>query len=185
MIEVVADKGYHKAELLLSLKESGYRTYVPERSQPVRKWQDKGWDMQQAFYGNRNRGRRSKGRALQRRRGEVIERTFAHACETGGMRRGRLRGRENVRKRYLAHIAALNLGLVLRQRLGAGTPRALAAARKGSALAILVIWAAIVAVVRVMSKRLARFSQAAGRGLRSGDGRDVGVAMGWGRSTGC
>jgi transposase len=178
VIEVVADKGYHKAELLLSLKDSGYRTYVPERIQPVRRWVDKGWDMQQAFYGNRNRVRRPKGRALQRKRGELIERTFAHACETGGMRRVRVRGRENVRKRYLAHVAALNLGLVLRQMLGAGTPRALAAARKGSALAILVIWAAMVALVRGMPRRLARFSPAAWRGMCSGELQDVGVAIG-------
>ncbi|MDC0747841.1 transposase [Polyangium mundeleinium] len=159
VIEVVADKGYHKAKLLLSLKESGYRTYVPERSQSVRKWGDKGWDMQQAFYGNRYRVRRPKGRALQRKRGELIERTFAHACETGGMRRGRVRGRENVRKRYLAHVAALNLGFVLRKILGAGTPRGLAAARKGFALAVLVIWAAMATVARGMSRQLARFSR--------------------------
>ncbi|MDI1448343.1 transposase, partial [Polyangium sp. 6x1] len=177
VIEVVADKGYHKAELLLSLKESGYRTYVPERSQPVRKWVDKGWDMQQAFYGNRNRVRRPKGRALQRKRGELIERTFAHVCETGGMRRVRVRGRENVRKRYLAHVAALNLGLVLRQILGAGTPRGLAAARKGSALAVLVIWAAMVALVRGMSRQLARFSRAAWRGMRPGEVGNVGSAI--------
>ncbi|MDI1484337.1 transposase [Polyangium sp. y55x31] len=178
VIEVVADKGYHKAELLLSLKESGYRTYVPERSQPVRKWVDKGWDMQQAFYGNRYRVRRPKGRALQRKRGEFIERTFAHACETGGMRRVRVRGRENVRKRYLAHVAALNLGLVLRQILGSGTPRGLAAARKGFALAILVIWAAMVALVRRMPRQLARFSRAAWDGMQPGHGRDVGIAIG-------
>ena len=178
VIEVVADKGYHKAELLLSLKESGYRTYVPERTQPVRKWQDKSWDMQQAFYGNRSRVRRAKGRALQRRRGEVIERTFAHACETGGLRRVRLRGRENVRKRYLAHIAALNLGLVLRKILGAGTPRALAAARKGYAFAVFVIWAAIVGLVRVMPRRLAWFSKAAWRVVSTDEERVVGVAVG-------
>ena len=43
----------------------------------------------------------------------------------------RLRGEENVRKRYLIHGAAFNLGLLMRQMLGAGTPRELgnAAAR--------------------------------------------------------
>jgi hypothetical protein len=35
----------------------------------------------------------------------------------------RLRGRDNVRKRYIAHIAALNLGLVMRTLFGHGTPR--------------------------------------------------------------
>jgi len=169
IIEVVADKGYHKSELLLALKQSGYRTYIPERIQPVRKWQDKGWDMQQAFYGNRNRVRRRKGRALQRLRGERIERTFAHACETGAIRRVRLRGRENIRKRYLAHIAALNLGLVMRQALGAGTPRALAEARKGRLVWVLVVWAAIAAVVQELLKQVERFSQRVWEAMGIGD----------------
>ena len=41
-------------------------------------------------------------------------------------RRTWLRGRETVAKRYLVHIAAYNLGLVMRALLGAGTPRAAA-----------------------------------------------------------
>ncbi len=169
IVEVVADKGYHKSELLLSLKQSGYRTYIPERIQPVRRWQDKGWDMQQAFYGNRYRTRRRKGRALQRLRGERIERTFAHACETGAIRRVRLRGRENIRKRYLAHIAALNLGLIMRQALGAGTPRAMAAARKGRSIWILVVWAAITATVRGLLARVERFSRHVWDAMETGD----------------
>lgn len=38
-----------------------------------------------------------------------------------------MRGRDNVRKRYLAHLAALNLGLVMRTIYGWGTPRRAAA----------------------------------------------------------
>jgi len=131
LIEVVADKGYHNAELLLNLRQSGYRTYIPERDDSGRKWTDKSWEMQQAFYANRTRVSRPQSKALPRKRGELIERTFAHACETGALRRVRLRGRENVKKRYLAHIAALNLAIVLRKALGAGTPRGVADARKG------------------------------------------------------
>jgi transposase len=159
VIEVVADKGYHKAALLLSLGQSGYRTYLPEKKQRDRKWAGKDRDIQHALYANRARTRRPKGRALQRRRGELIERTFAHACETGGIRRVRLRGRDNVRKRYLAHIAALNLSIVLRKTLGAGTPRALAAARKGRFWVVFVVWALLAALTRNLIGRLARLSQ--------------------------
>lgn len=159
LMGVVADKGYHKAELLWTLKQSNYRAYIPERKQSRRQWQDKSWDVQQAVYGNRNRVKRPKGKALQRRRGELIERTFAHVCETGAMRRVRLRGRENVRKRYLAHIAALNLSLVLRQMLGTGTPRGLAAARKGLFVFVLVLWHAMTMVVRRMLDPLGDRSQ--------------------------
>jgi transposase len=161
VIDVVADKGYHKAALLLSLRQDGYRTYLPEKKQRERRWSDKTRDLQQALYANRARTRRKRGRALQRKRGELIERTFAHACETGAIRRVRLRGRDNVRKRYLAHIAALNLGLVLRKILGAGTPRALATARKGRFWLILVVWALVAALARNVVSRLARLSQPA------------------------
>lgn len=41
----------------------------------------------------------------------------------GGMRRAWLRGRENLHKRYLVHIAGYNLGLIMRLLVGAGTPR--------------------------------------------------------------
>ena len=122
---VVADKGYHKATLLRDLKEQGYRTYIPERHYAGRRrWTDKGGKATAAaFYENRARVGRAKGKRLQRKRGEVLERTFAHICETGGARRTRLRGQENVSKRYLLCAAAANLGLVLRSRWGAGTPR--------------------------------------------------------------
>jgi transposase len=39
------------------------------------------------------------------------------------MRRTWLRGRENIHKRYLIHVAGYNLGLVMRLLTGAGTPR--------------------------------------------------------------
>lgn len=139
-IEVVADKGYHKVALLLELQRAGYRTYLPERKQPVRRWAKDAHYERQAFYGNRRRVRCTKGRAHLRRRGEYLERTFAHALETGGMRRVRLRGRDNARKRYLIHVAAMNLGLVLRAALGFGTPRQAANARKGVLLWIVAAW---------------------------------------------
>ena len=177
VIEVVADKGYHKAALLLSLRQSGYRTYLPEKKQRDRKWAGKDRDIQQALYANRARTRRPKGRALQRRRGELIERTFAHACETGGIRRVRLRGRDNVRKRYLAHIAALNLSLVLRKALGAGTPRALAAARKARFWVVLVLWDLLAALARTLLRRMAQLSQRAWCAMGIDSGRTAGPSF--------
>jgi hypothetical protein len=67
----------------------------------------------------------SVGKSLLRRRGELIERSFAHCYERGGMRRCHLRGRENILKRQLVHVGAFNLSLILRKLLGAGTPREL------------------------------------------------------------
>ena len=64
-----------------------------------------------------------------RKRGEIVERSFAHVSERGGMRRTWLRGRENVHKRYLVHVAGYNLGILMRALFGAGTPREAASAR--------------------------------------------------------
>ena len=55
----------------------------------------------------------------------MVERTFAHLYETGGMRRVRVRGHKNVRKRVLIQAAAYNIGLLLRRLTGIGTPRSL------------------------------------------------------------
>src|SRR5882724_3492410 len=62
-------------------------------------------------------------KALMRRRGELIERSFAHLYDTGGMRRVHLRGKNNIAKRALIHAAAFNLSLILRQMLRVGTAR--------------------------------------------------------------
>ena len=58
-----------------------------------------------------------------RRRGERVERSFAHILDRGGMRRAWLRGRENIHKRYLIHVAGFNLGVLMRALHGQGTPR--------------------------------------------------------------
>jgi hypothetical protein len=59
-------------------------------------------------------------------RAVLCERTFAHVLDRGGMRRTWLRGRDNVARRYLIHVAGHNLGLLMRSLFGAGTPRAAA-----------------------------------------------------------
>lgn len=126
--EVVADKGYHKAEILVKCERLGWRTYIPESKRPKQRvWQDKTAAQERAYRANRRRvaGRRSK--RLQRRRSEYVERTFAHMCETGRARRTWLRGRDRIRKRYLMHAAAHNLGRVMRKLFKMGTPRSLQA----------------------------------------------------------
>jgi len=134
---VVADKGYNKAEVLRQMKENGYRTYIPEQRQKgTRRWTDKGGRKTAiAFYENRVRVGRKKGKALQRKRGELVERTFAHICETGAARRTRLRGLDNVNKRYLIQASGANLGLVMRSLFGRGTPRGMAEALRELAAA--------------------------------------------------
>ena len=100
--EVVADKGYHSDETLVALGAVGVRSHVSEPERGRRCWQDKKTGetppekraAQKALYANRRRVRGRRGRRLQRCRGEVVERTFAHMYETGGMRRVGARSRE-------------------------------------------------------------------------------------------
>jgi hypothetical protein len=42
-----------------------------------------------------------------RRRGEYIERSFAHLYDTGGMRRTHLRKHRNILKRLLIHVRGI------------------------------------------------------------------------------
>ena len=120
--EVVADKGYHSNAVLRKLSENGVRSYIPEPERGRRKWAGKAAE-RKAVYGNRRRVRGAHGKRLMRRRGEYIERSFAHLYETGAMRRTHLRGRDNIRKRILIHASAFNLSLVLRGLFEVGTPR--------------------------------------------------------------
>jgi len=120
--EVVADKGYHSGPVLMDLHRQGVRTYIPEPERGRRQWGGKAVE-QKRTYENRRRVQGNRGRQLQKTRSELTERSFAHLYETGGMRRLHLRGRDNILKRLLVHAAAFNLSLILRNRLGAGTPR--------------------------------------------------------------
>jgi transposase len=125
--EVVADKGYHSNEVLVALRSEGYRTYVSEPERGRRRW-DGNDEARVAVYRNRTRIRELRGRRLLRRRGELLERPFAHYLDAGGMRRTHLRGNENILKRLLIHVAGFNLGLVMRKVIGRGTPREFSAA---------------------------------------------------------
>jgi transposase len=122
--EVVTDRGYHSAAVLIALEDRGLRSYIPEPQRKRRSWEGD-LDAQLAVYANRRRVRGERGRRLLRSRGELIERGFAHVYDTGGMRRTHLRGHPNILKRLLIHTGASNLGLLLRQLLGRGTPRGL------------------------------------------------------------
>jgi transposase len=125
--ELVADKGYHSRELLKNL-DSGFRSRISEpKPNSLRNWKGD-HEARRAVYNNRIRVVSVKGKALLRKRGEFVERSFAHCLDRGGMRRVHLRGEENIEKRYILHIAAFNIGILVRALFGFGTPRGLAGA---------------------------------------------------------
>ncbi|MFG1466808.1 transposase, partial [Xanthobacter sp. DSM 24535] len=128
--ELVADKGYHSREGLKDLDGGVWKTRIaePKPSKGYLRWHgDEA--AREAVYANRARLKSCIGRDAMRRRGEMVERSFAHVLDRGGMRRAWLRGRENVHKRYLIHVAGFNLGILMRALLGYGTPREVASAK--------------------------------------------------------
>jgi len=128
--EVVADKGYHSNDTLVALQEEEYRSYISEPERGGRKWKDKE-EEQAATYANRRRIRGNRGKRLIRRRGELLERPFAHYLEAGGMRRTHLREHDNILKRFLTHVAGFNLGILMRNLIGKATPKEYAELKAG------------------------------------------------------
>lgn len=149
--DVVADRGYHADAAIERLQTLGYRTCIAERPQK-RNWKAvarrKGHEtmrrLRQAFRRNHRRLRSAAGLKLQKLRAEYPERSFAHLCVTGGLRRVFVRGRKNVLKRLQLHAAAANLGIVMRKVLGAGTPRSL----QGRLTAFLALVSALLGALR-------------------------------------
>ena len=106
------------------LDDGPWKTRIsePQPSKGYSRWHGDD-EARAAVYGNRTRLKSGVGKEAMRKRGEIVERSFAHVLERGGMRRTWLRGRENVHKRYLVHVAGYNLGILMRALFGAGTPR--------------------------------------------------------------
>jgi transposase len=122
--ELVADKGYHSRDGLKELEDSAWKSRIAEKKVAgVSRWHGDE-EARRAVYNNRARLRSGVAREAFKLRTELVERSVALLLDRGGMRRAWLRGRENLRKRYLVHVAGYNLRLSLRLLVGAGTPRA-------------------------------------------------------------
>src|SRR3954453_471684 len=121
--ELVADKGYHSRDGLKDLGDGAWKSRIAEKKVAgVNRWRgDEA--ARRAVYNNRARLRSGVAKEAFKLRAERVERSFALTLDRGGMRRAWLRGRENLRKRYLIHVAGYNLGLIMRLLVGAGTPR--------------------------------------------------------------
>jgi transposase len=140
--EAVADKGYHSNQTMVDFEAVGVRTYFSEPDRGRRDWSEHP-EAQHAVYANRRRTRGERGKALLRRRGEYVERSFSHVYDTGGMRRTHLRRHDNILKRLLMHGGGFNLGLLMRALVGVGKPRRL----QGAFNALLATFAAIFVVL--------------------------------------
>jgi transposase len=152
LAEIVADKGYHSNQTMVDLQAVEVRSYIAEPARGRRDW-TKRPEAQGPVYGNRRRVRGARGKRLMRRRGEYVERSFAHVYDTGGLRRTHLRGHQNILKRLLVHAGAFNLGLLMRKVFGRGTPRGLQGRRLAPG-AVEIALGTLVACVWTVATRL-------------------------------
>src|SRR5512143_34565 len=149
--ELVADKGYHSRAVLKDLDGGVWKTRIAEpQRKSFSRWHGD-TEARDAVYANRHRLRSAAGKQSMRKRAEMVERSFAHNLERGGLRRTWLRGRENVHKRYLIHVAGHNLGILMRHLIGAGTPKE--AAARGRVFLIVAHRDDALAVVRFRPRR--------------------------------
>ena len=140
--DVVADKGYHSSAVLTVMSESDVQSYLPEPERGRRNWSGRE-AIRKMVYANRRRARSKRGRRLLKLRSQLVERSFAHMYDTGGMRRTHLRGRDNILKRLLIHAAAFNIALLVRKLHGIGKPRTLQGAAQALLNALLGLWIAL------------------------------------------
>jgi transposase len=148
--ELVADKGYHSRDGLKELEDGAWKSRIAEKAVRggVHRWHgDEA--ARRAVYNNRARLRSGVAKEAFRLRAELVERGFALVLDRGGMRRAWLRGRENLRKRYLVHVAGYNLGLVMRLLTGAGTPREFLARASAQLLLLATADSAVAAILVV------------------------------------
>jgi transposase len=161
--EAVADKGYHSNDTLCDLRQMQLRTYISEPDRGRRNWKAansandeeaiKAMDARDATCANRRRIKGKRGKELMRKRGELLERSFAHNYETGNMRRLHLRHRENIAKRVLIHTAGFNLGLLMRVKYGLIKPRRLSDAAHCALTGLLLVWRWLADLVACLDDR--------------------------------
>ncbi len=124
---IVADKGYYKAATVTILIKRGVLTYIAKQIVRGGKRTMAGSTLaeRKASRLNERCQRSARGRALQKKRSERIERSFSHICWTGGGRRAWLRGLDPNRKSYKMRVSAHNLGRIMRAVFGISKPRSL------------------------------------------------------------
>jgi len=120
------DKGYYTVEEITAVQAQGIETVIPDRE--INRNTDKLTD-EEALAVERAKSivKSNKGKALLKRRGMFVERSFAHVLDSGASRRTHLKSIEKNRKRYLIATATYNLSLLMRTIFGIGTPKQWAA----------------------------------------------------------
>jgi transposase len=138
---ITADKGYYNVQEITEIQSYGFDTVIPDKD--FKRNMSKLSDEEALAVELAHSSISSKeGKALLKRRGSHVERSFAHVLDCGGERRTTLRGINNNRKRYLIATACYNLSLLMRTIFGVGTPKQLLAGLNLSFILLLksILW---------------------------------------------
>jgi transposase len=133
---LTADKGYFKLSEVTALQARGLRTVISDPASNRRTDKCTAKERQVLRSAQRAVGA-AYGKALLKRRGMYIERSFEHLLDCGGARRTTLRGRVNIQKRYLVQAMGVNLSLLLRTAIGIGTLKQMLAAAEESVFVLI------------------------------------------------
>jgi transposase len=119
--ELCGDEGYFAIEQVSQLQACGVRTVIADPQADRRKADKASPQHRKALMRARRATSSASGKALLRRRGEHIERSFCHLLDQGGLRRATLRGCEKLTKRQKTGALTYNLSLLMRHLFGVGT----------------------------------------------------------------
>src|SRR5271163_1523328 len=131
-----ADKGYYAVGQLQELQREQIKTVICD---PIsnRRLDKLAPDEQAAVKAAKRSTCSRYGKELLSKRGQHIERAFAHILDCGGMRRATLRGLQNLQKRFKLAAAFYNLWQLMRKLCGVGTPKQSEAMGRGAVAAFL------------------------------------------------
>jgi transposase len=124
---LTADKGYFSLEEMGRLQALTLQTVISDPHRGQRRFDKLSTPQRQTLTRAQRSVSSRYGRKLLRKRGQHIERSFAHVLDAGGLRRTTLRGLENLNKRHQIAAACYNLSQLLRRLYGIGTPKQWAA----------------------------------------------------------
>jgi len=134
---LTADEGYFAVEGICCLQGERIRTVIGDPQASKRSKDKQDGTVKRVLMKARRAVKSASGKALLRKRGQHIERSFAHILDHGGLRRATVRGVVNLTKRHLAAVLVYDLSLLMRHLTGHGTPKQWLAAASATLLRLL------------------------------------------------
>lgn len=158
LTSLTADEGYFAVEETCCLQMERVRVIIGDPHESKRKPDKQDAVVRQVLHKAKHAVGSKSGKALLRKRGEHLERSFCHVLDHGKHRRATLRGRKNLTKRQLAAAFTHNLSVLMRHLTGHGTPKQWLAAGAGALFGVIAAsWATLAMVVTSWTRKLRKY----------------------------